>query len=1261
MSTATPNPPTEKPRRRRRRWPRVLLAGLALFLLALFAHRLWLPPLVERLAPPLARRFAGLELRLEGLERVDLGGLRVASVRLHQLGEDAILLDLRASDLELDYGSALLLGDLEALTALRCGELRIELDAGAEPAPEEPSSDSSDLELPARLPFVALGSLELVLQRPEAAPIEISGASCSVDTEGHLRLAARHGGRVALLRGTWRERALEELELVVDGKPLVRDSRVDLTRLGAGDLAAELKLAIGAPGNHLDAALEGGALSWEAKLAGFDLARLEEQLPLRLDRELAGLLELRTSGRLELDAPSAGLGQLEFDLGPFAAAGWRGESARGGLRLQGGALYVDRLELRQAGDNLLRLEAARLPLEGTGAANWLERAHGEVLLDLHDLAAILEPAGLAGVPERARVDHHLSLRAQIDEARLQIQEGVLESQAGRVALEQGELWLSETTRGALALALVGQAELSSLEAFGQLFGRDGWSGACQGRLDLTGTWPDLTGGLELAGDGLVIEGQELGRVELELASTGTSGRLELRRLHGESPLGSVDARAACELLAQPMTLELEQLRLERNGQGLVLAEPVRAELGDGRWSLAPLRLEGEAGEIELSGQGSSGTGDDGSAQTLDFELDVSRLRPELLIEPGAPGLPHFQQADLEARGTLVDGRLEFHSTGKVSGLAHARLSQAVDLEWRVEQRADRLRIESLEVLGGARLGLSAEGTLPLALLPTFALPPGPLELRAELHLPLEVIEERHTGSVSLAAQLAGEWRALSGSIVLDGRDLRLPPEWHPAELPAGSLSGSLSLADDLSWDALGLRFGELIDARSSGRLDATNDVSAWLEDPATQLESAELEARLDLGELDLERLAPVLAGYDEAARVLRAGRVSGQLVVRGSPLAPRFDGSLVVDGGRVRLGGGLPTIEALAARLELKDSRLAVERLSGNLGASPFELTGTADLGGASPQLDLALSGEDLLLFRDRSAKVRANTDLSIRGPLEELLVAGRIELTRGSYRPDTRFLNLRRARPTSGVRGFQLFSMREPPLRDARFDIQLGSREAFEIRSTLVRGSMRPRLHLGGDGGVPVLTGEVFLDRSLLELPATRLELTGGTVRFEAENPFVPQVDIVGQTRMLGYDVRANISGDYDTPEVVFTSTPPLSQEDLFLLVLTGKLPTDPEQTDALATANTVAVYLARDTLSRWLADDGPIDEDTLLERLDFAFGQDVSKNGTETVDVAYRLTDKQGLAPEERNFRHLYLTAERDKYEDYNYGLRLVFRLRR
>jgi autotransporter translocation and assembly factor TamB len=1239
-----------QPRRRsrRRRWIAVLLALTALA--SALSYSLWLPLAVETLGPSLARRFADCELELGAVERCDLGGLRLRGLRLRQLGPAPILVDLRAATLELEYGAALWRGELGALRSVRGSGLRLELDPRNTVEDEDEAPLDAAL-LPAELPRLDLRGLELLVHGDSGA-FELREVSCASDGAGSLRVEARYQERALLLLGDWRARAVEDLELGVDGRALLRGSRLDLAEVLNGDLRADLRLSVGAAQNRIRAALAGGVLSWEAELVGLDLAALEAQLPLRLEAGLAGNLRLGSQGRLPLDELLAGRAQLAFELGPCGAFGWRLLGARGELRLEDSVLRVEGLEARQSESNELRVPSARLPLEGTGPANWLERAAGELSLEVRDLAALLEPAGLLGDEVPQLVEHHLSLRAELAQARLRIERGEFESAAGLVHLEAGEVWLSENGTGALALSVHGAADLPSLTSFAQLFGRSNWSGECRGRVDVSGTWPELRGGLVLSGTDLVLEGQEFGLLELELATAGALGRVELRRLHSESALGQLDARLSAELGEQPIAIELEELRLTRDGRGLALQESARIEVGAASATLSQLRLVGEAGEILLSGRW--------SPADFAFGIDVCALHPELFLDPGAADLPRFADATFSARGSLHADRLEFTTTGGIVGLTLPALPAPLDLQWNLEHDGEWLEIGRCEARGGERLSASLAGRLPLALAPAFALRDGPLELRVDAHLPLEVFVAQHAGDFALAAQLAGGWSALSGQIDLRGDDLYLPPEIQPAELGAGSLAGTFVLADGLRWDGLVLRFGDLLDARASGRLELPLDVQPWIDDPAVAARDARIDARVVLATLDVERLTPILSAYTEAAEGLRAGRVSGELGVSGPLNDPRFDGRLRIAEGRLRLGGGLPSVEELAAELGLANSRLAVERCSGSLGASPFGLSGSAELGGEAPRLDFALHGEDLLLFRSPSAKVRANTDLTISGPFDSLVVAGRIELTRGRYSPDTEFLDLRQGRRSSGVRGFQLFSLRNAPLRDMRFDVELVSREPFEIRNSMIRGSMRPDLHLGGSGLVPVLSGRVFLDQILLRLPATSLELTGGTVQFNAENPFIPLVDIAGRTRMLGYEVHASISGDYDVPEVHFSSTPPLSQEDLFLLVLTGRLPQDPAQRDALAAANTIALYLARDTLARWFADDGPVDEDSVLERLDFAFGQDVSKNGTETVDVAYRLTDKEGLPEERRNFRHLYLTAERDKFEDYNYGLRLVFRFR-
>ena len=80
-------------------------------------------------------------------------------------------------------------------------------------------------------------------------------------------------------------------------------------------------------------------------------------------------------------------------------------------------------------------------------------------------------------------------------------------------------------------------------------------------------------------------------------------------------------------------------------------------------------------------------------------------------------------------------------------------------------------------------------------------------------------------------------------------------------------------------------------------------------------------------------------------------------------------------------------------------------------------------------------------------------------------------------------------------------------------------------------------------------------------------------------------------------------------------------------------------------------------DLLRGWFTSGGFEEEDreSYLDRLEVVTGRDISGSGVLTVEGTYRL--REGFA---RESDALYVVLERDSYEDYGLGLRLVLRLR-
>jgi translocation and assembly module TamB len=283
---------------------------------------------------------------------------------------------------------------------------------------------------------------------------------------------------------------------------------------------------------------------------------------------------------------------------------------------------------------------------------------------------------------------------------------------------------------------------------------------------------------------------------------------------------------------------------------------------------------------------------------------------------------------------------------------------------------------------------------------------------------------------------------------------------------------------------------------------------------------------------------------------------------------------------------------------------------------------------------------------------VRSDVDLTARGPLSKLTLAGDLLLT------DSRFvknidvlgsLGGERPPPIEGKGG--LFSFRDPPLRDLVFDLRIKTGEPFLVRNQYVRGTFRPDLTLTGTGEQPLLLGEVKIDPFRLNLPTGVLKTDPGTVAFLASDPDRPRIDVRGSTRLIGYDIIVKVEGFLDDMRVILSSLPALPDDELLLLLLTGTPPASGDQeASASAAGAAMAVFLGRSFFARYFGSEEGANE-MIQDRFETFIGRDISEKGDMTIDSTFRLKEEVF-----RKGDTLYIVGEKDKYDDVNYGVRLI-----
>src|SRR4030095_8846599 len=131
--------------------------------------------------------------------------------------------------------------------------------------------------------------------------------------------------------------------------------------------------------------------------------------------------------------------------------------------------------------------------------------------------------------------------------------------------------------------------------------------------------------------------------------------------------------------------------------------------------------------------------------------------------------------------------------------------------------------------------------------------------------------------------------------------------------------------------------------------------------------------------------------------------------------------------------------------------------------------------------------------------------------------------------------------------------SLPDPPLRDWKFDVAIKTKDPVLIRGNLATGGAIADIKLSGNGLHPELQGTVRLENVEVTLPFSRLEISQGFLYFDPSDSMHPLLELHGAQVLPDYAVRVYVYGTMLSPEAIFTSEPPLPQEEIISLIATG------------------------------------------------------------------------------------------------------------
>ena len=345
--------------------------------------------------------------------------------------------------------------------------------------------------------------------------------------------------------------------------------------------------------------------------------------------------------------------------------------------------------------------------------------------------------------------------------------------------------------------------------------------------------------------------------------------------------------------------------------------------------------------------------------------------------------------------------------------------------------------------------------------------------------------------------------------------------------------------------------------------------------------------------LDRLKGAPLSAGlrYDGPSEVLWGlSGVSGQSVagpvaigadVSGTLDRPQARGVIKADALRYENTAFGTVVDRIAVDGRFTGTRLEIASLTGHAGRGTLSASGYADLSSANGfPVDLRVKLTDAQLARSDDVTATVSGDLAVtNSQAKGALVSGKLTLDGARYqiarqtsadvpeltgvhrkgRPNERAVAAAVAAvaavsPKGGVTPEQAAAAQpKGPPSVWKLDVAVDAPNQIFVSGMGLEAEWSTNLHIRGDAVHPVVVGDVELVRGTFSFAGRELTLSRGTIQLDGASPPNPTLDIEASTTVEGVTATIDIGGTAKAPQITFSSSPALPQDEVLSRLLFG------------------------------------------------------------------------------------------------------------
>ncbi len=675
-------------------------------------------------------------------------------------------------------------------------------------------------------------------------------------------------------------------------------------------------------------------------------------------------------------------------------------------------------------------------------------------------------------------------------------------------------------------------------------------------------------------------------------------------------------------------LRLDRLELNQDGvEQLHLTEAAQVRW-DAGFQVESLRLRGPASSLDVAlSWGGSGR----------LEL-AARGIPSTWLRDFVP-LPDvgWELKLMAVSGSWERGPMNFSATA--SGEATFGRDHRVEVMTAMRGGSAGVNVEALHATESGATVLNASGVIPLVVRPAGQPvaefdPNGRIEFKAvaaphaQFWAQLAALTGIELQEPDGELSLSGTWSRPEGMINLKAAKVAVDATRFKRPIP---LLEGLDL--QLTGDRSGARLVHLTVKVEGQAVRAAGSFSVpsggWSAVRNSPLELAKIgsEFQVELPSTEVAAFSRFLPGF-----VAPTGRLELKISYRRG----EFDGFVRLREAASRPLGPLGVLQEITADAQLQGRLFVLREVTAKSGGQPVKLTGTIEVPESGmPRYDLVLQGENLPFARQAGLLLRGDVDLKLRSP-----ATGVPKLTGVVRLRDSLFLADIRSFVPSGAqtaaRRPPYFAISTPPIDAWPIDVEVTGRRFLRVRTPVFNGVASASFRLSGTLGEPRAIGDAKLDEGRVLMPFASFELQQGVVRLTEANPDEPTLFVRGTGRRFGYNLTLEVDGSASAPNVVLSSSPALDSEQVLLMVMTGAPPTDEISASTTQRMTRLGTFLGQTIL-------GGLGGDTAnADRLSISSGDKISRQGKETYEIEYKLSER------------LKLVGEYNEFDEQNAGLK-------